>query len=127
MIDALNFRRPAYVPWECRLTRQCAEKLKAYLGGQDYALVTARSADEALAAAKTARPDLVIADAVLGTGNGYDLCAAFRADSALRAVPVHILVSSQNPLDEAAGGGESEPGEGLEPSRSRLQGRALPG
>jgi uroporphyrinogen decarboxylase len=35
MIEALNFRRPGYVPWECRLTQQCAEKLQAHLGGQD--------------------------------------------------------------------------------------------
>jgi len=71
------------------------------LGGQDYALMPARSVDEALAAAKGARPDLIIADAVLGTGSGYDLCAFVKADPALRGVPVHILASNQNPLDEA--------------------------
>jgi CheY-like chemotaxis protein len=71
------------------------------LGGQDYTLLAARSVDEALMTAKGGRPDLVIADAVLGAGNGYDLCAALKADPALRGVPVHILASSQNPLDEA--------------------------
>jgi CheY-like chemotaxis protein len=71
------------------------------LGGQDYTLLTARSVDEALVAAKGGRPDLVIADAVLGAGNGYDLCASLKADPSLRGVPVHILASSQNPLDEA--------------------------
>jgi len=38
MIDALEFRRPAYVPWACRLTLQCAERLKEYLAGQDLDL-----------------------------------------------------------------------------------------
>jgi len=38
------------------------------LGGQDYALLAARSVEEALVAAKGARPDLIIADAVLGNG-----------------------------------------------------------
>ena len=71
------------------------------LGGQDYTLVAARSVDEALVAAKGGRPDLVIADAVLGSGSGYDLCASLKADPALRSVPVHILASSQNPFDEA--------------------------
>ena len=71
------------------------------LGGQDYTLLTARSVDEALVAAKGGRPDLVIADAVLGNGSGYDLCASLKAEPALRAVPVHILASNQNPLDEA--------------------------
>ena len=71
------------------------------LGGEDYTLLTARSVDEAMVAAKGGRPDLVIADAVLGAGNGYDLCASLKADPSLRGVPVHILASSQNPLDEA--------------------------
>ena len=71
------------------------------LGGEDYTLLTARSVDEAVVVAKGGRPDLVIADVVLGAGNGYDLCASLKADPALRGVPVHILSSSQNPLDEA--------------------------
>jgi len=71
------------------------------LGGQDYTLVAARSVDEALVAAKGGRPDLVIVDAVLGNGSGYDLCASLKADPALRSVPVHILASNQNPFDEA--------------------------
>jgi len=71
------------------------------LGGQDYTLLTARSVDEALVSAKGARPDLIIADAVLGSGSGYDLCASVKAEPALYGVPVHILASNQNPLDEA--------------------------
>jgi CheY-like chemotaxis protein len=53
------------------------------LGGQDYTLLTARSVDEALVSAKGARPDLIIADAVLGSGSGYDLCASVKAEPAL--------------------------------------------
>lgn len=71
------------------------------LGGQDYTLLTARSVDEALVAAKGGRPDLIIADAVLGNGSGYDLCTSLKADPVLRGVPVHILASNQNPFDEA--------------------------
>lgn len=71
------------------------------LSGQDYTLVFARSVDEALAAAKAGRPDLVYADSVMGTGSGYDLCAAIKADPGLRGIPVHILTSNQNPYDEA--------------------------
>jgi CheY-like chemotaxis protein len=71
------------------------------LAGQDYTLVFARSVEEALTAAKAGRPDLVYADAVMGAGNGYDLCAAIKTDPAFRGVPVHILDSNQNPYDEA--------------------------
>ena len=71
------------------------------LGGQDYTLLAARSVDEALVTAKGGRPDLIVADAVLGDGSGYDLCTSLKADPVLRGVPVHILASNQNPFDEA--------------------------
>ena len=35
--------------------------------------------------------------------SGYDLCASIKADPALRAVPVLILASSQQPYDDARG------------------------
>ena len=35
VIDALEFRRPAYVPWQIDLTIQCAERLKKHLGIED--------------------------------------------------------------------------------------------
>lgn len=35
VIDALEFRRPAYVPWSIDLTIECAERLRNHLGVQD--------------------------------------------------------------------------------------------
>jgi len=35
VIDALEFRSPAYVPWHVGLTSECAERLKRYLGVED--------------------------------------------------------------------------------------------
>jgi len=35
VLDALAFRRPAYVPWHIRLTVDCAARLKHYLGRED--------------------------------------------------------------------------------------------
>src|SRR6185295_4955826 len=72
-------------------------------GGQDVTLLTARSVEEALSAAKHGRPDLVVADAALGNGSGYDLCASLKADATLRGVPVYILASSHVPYDEGRG------------------------
>jgi CheY-like chemotaxis protein len=71
--------------------------------GSDFTLVSARSVDEAVSAARHGRPDLVIADAVLGGGNGYDLCSTLKADPGLRNVPVVILNSNQSPYDETRG------------------------
>jgi len=72
--------------------------------GSGYELTFAKSVDEALASAKRdGRPDLLLSDVVLGNGSGYDLCAGFKADAALRDIPVYILASSHNPYDDARG------------------------
>jgi CheY-like chemotaxis protein len=72
--------------------------------GSDYELSFAKSVDEALAVAKRdGRPDLVLSDAMLGSGSGYDLCAGLKADADLHDVPVYILASAHNPYDDARG------------------------
>ena len=73
------------------------------LGSEDVAITAARSADEGLTLARQTRPDLVIADASMPGRSGYELCAALKADAALRAIPVYILSSNQQPFDEAKG------------------------
>jgi CheY-like chemotaxis protein len=88
-------------------------------GGQDINLVVARSADEAMTSARHGRPDLVIADASLGSSNGYDLCAALKADPALRSVPVLILNSSHVPYDETRGQRAGAAGSLLKPFESQ--------
>src|SRR5450755_2159178 len=71
--------------------------------GEDFTLTTARSADEGLTLARQTRPDLVIADASMPGRSGYELCASLKADAALRAIPVFILSSAQQPYDDAKG------------------------
>jgi CheY-like chemotaxis protein len=74
------------------------------MDGSGYTLSFARSVDEALSVAKRdGRPDLVLSDAVLGNGSGYDLCAQLKADADLREVPVYILASLQTPYDDTRG------------------------
>src|SRR5882724_9833569 len=73
------------------------------LVGEDFAVTAARSADEGLTLARQTRPDLVIADAAMPGRSGYELCAALKADAALRGIPVYILSSTQRPYDEAKG------------------------
>jgi len=74
-----------------------------FAGADDVTVSGARSADEGLALAQRTHPDLVIADGVMPGRSGYDLCASIKADPALRAVPVLILASSQQPYDDARG------------------------
>ncbi len=75
----------------------------------------ARSADEGLALARQARPDLIVADGAMPGRTGYDLCAQVRADAALRGMPVYILASSQQPYDEARGQGAGADGHFIKP------------
>jgi DNA-binding response OmpR family regulator len=74
-----------------------------FAGADDVTVSGARSADEGLALAKNTHPDLIIADGVMPGRSGYDLCASVKADPALRAVPVFILASTQQPYDAAKG------------------------
>src|SRR6478609_9276157 len=74
-----------------------------FAGSDDVTVSGARSADEGLALAQRTHPDLVIADGVMPGRTGYDLCASIKADPALRAVPVLILASNQQPYDAARG------------------------
>ncbi len=89
-------------------------------GSQDVSLAAARSVDQALSSARQARPDLVIADAALGTGTGYDLCAALKGDAATRDVPVYILASTHVPYDDARGRQVGAAGHLLKPFDSQI-------
>ncbi|HEY6476655.1 MAG TPA: response regulator, partial [Polyangia bacterium] len=83
--------------------------------GEDVIVTAARSADEGLALARQARPDLIVADGAMPGRTGYDLCSQVRADAALRGVPVYILASSQHPYDEARGQGAGVDGYFIKP------------
>ena len=86
--------------------------------GEDVTLVAARSADEGLTIAQRTRPDLVIADGVMPGRSGYDLCHAIKSDPGLRGVPVYILTSLHNPLDEARARQSAADGEFTKPFES---------
>ena len=83
--------------------------------GEDVSIALARSADDGLAQARQARPDLIIADGAMPGRTGYDLCAQVRADAALSGIPVYILASSQQPYDEARGASAGADGHLLKP------------
>jgi CheY-like chemotaxis protein len=86
---------------------------------EDVSLVPARSLDDAVAAARQGRPDLVIADANLGGRTGYELCTAIKSDAGLRGVPVYILASSHSPYDDGKGRGAGVDGHMTKPFESQ--------
>jgi CheY-like chemotaxis protein len=69
--------------------------------GEDVTLVTHDGSESLLARAREVRPSAAIVDVNLGATNGYDVCRALKSDAVLGRMPVLLLFSEQNPLDEA--------------------------
>ncbi len=74
--------------------------MRAYLRrllGDLYQVETAANGQDALAAAQSARPDLVLTDVMMPGLGGFGLLRAFRADALLQDVPVVILSARAGP------------------------------
>jgi len=70
---------------------------------EDFVLVQARSGEEAIRKAKEIQPDLVLLDLVMPDKNGYEVCAALRAELALRTVPIILLTGTFEAFDKEQG------------------------
>jgi twitching motility two-component system response regulator PilG len=62
-----------------------------------YTVVLAENGQTALACAKVYRPDCILLDIMMPELDGYDTCAALKADPELAAIPV-ILISATTDL-----------------------------
>ena len=69
--------------------------------GEDIKVRAVATAQDALAACRKERPDIVLADVALDGHSGYDLCRAIKDE--FRGIPVIVLASKQNPYDPARG------------------------
>ncbi len=67
---------------------------------EDIRLVTENNGDAALARAREIEPDIVLADVSMPGLNGYELCAAIKADSRLAKIPVILLTGTFESYDE---------------------------
>lgn len=76
------------------------------LGRAGYALVSATNGQEALALARSERPDLVLMDVVMPQMNGFEACAALRAAPETAHLPI-ILVTTRSEPEHVEAGYES--------------------
>ena len=67
---------------------------------EDISLLTVDNGDDAIAQARSARPDVVLADVVMPGKNGYEVCEAIKSDPALRHIPVLLLTGTFEAFDE---------------------------
>ncbi len=70
---------------------------------EDFVLVQARSGEEAIRKAKEVRPDLALLDLVMPDKNGYEVCAALRAEPMLRTMPIILLAGTFEAFDKSKG------------------------
>lgn len=75
--------------------------LEITFAGEDYKVVLAESAQQALEKLRSERPTVVLLDAHVGSDSGYDLCQQLKREAP--GVGVLILSSKQQPYDKARG------------------------
>jgi CheY-like chemotaxis protein len=81
-----------------------AELFRAYLAGQPYRLVQARTAPGALRLARELRPDVITLDVLMPTEDGWQILQHLRASAALAEVPVVVCsVIPEQPLAASLG------------------------
>jgi len=74
-------------------TRTLLSLIQVYLMGWQIEFVEAKDGVEGLAKAREHRPALVISDVRMPGMDGFELCAAVRADADLHKTPVVLLTS----------------------------------
>jgi twitching motility two-component system response regulator PilH len=73
------------------------------LSKHGYQCITAETGDEAIAKAKTEKPDLVLMDVVMSGTNGYEATRAIARDDATRHIPVIICTGRNQETDRIWG------------------------
>lgn len=74
-------------------TRTLLSLIQVYLMGWQIEFLEAKDGLEGLDKARTHKPDLVVSDVRMPGMDGFELCAAIRADRELHATPVVLLTS----------------------------------
>jgi twitching motility two-component system response regulator PilH len=81
------------------------KNLEQIVSSAGYQVITAASGKEALAKAKTERPDAILLDVIMPDMNGFQACRAITNDAETRNIPV-ILVSSKGEKTDKVWGEE---------------------
>ena len=75
--------------------------LKTMLGGNGYQVLEATNGAEALALARTNRPDVIISDILMPVMDGFSLCLEWKKDARLKDIPfVFYTATYTDPKDE---------------------------
>jgi adenylate cyclase len=79
------------------------EILQMRLQAQGYEIKTAADGEEALAAVREHRPDLILLDVMMPKLDGIEVCRRLRADPAVPFVPIILVTAKSDTKDVVAG------------------------
>src|SRR5947208_12344033 len=77
--------------------------LMARLGPQGYELTQAADGEEALAAAREQRPDLILLDIMMPKIDGIEVCRQLKADPEMPFMPIILVTAKAGSSDVVAG------------------------
>jgi two-component system cell cycle sensor histidine kinase/response regulator CckA len=80
-----------------------AEQLKHVLEERGHAVTVAANGKQALEAARTRKPALIVSDIVMPEMDGYALCKRLKTEKELKDVPVILMTSLSSPEDVVKG------------------------
>lgn len=84
-------------------TEESLFSLVALLEAEGYRVVSATDGEQALAAARTHRPQLILLDVRMPKLSGFDVTRALKTDPELRYTPI-VLVTAQDGIDDVLEG-----------------------
>lgn len=73
------------------------------LEGGDYDIVEAANGDDALAMARSRKPDLIFLDVMMPGLSGVDVCKALKGDPGMRDIRVVLLTAKAQDADREEG------------------------
>ena len=79
------------------------KKLEQIVSEAGYVVITARSGKEALERAENDQPDAVLLDIIMDDMNGFQVCRAISSGEATRNIPVVLVSSKREQIDQAWG------------------------
>ena len=77
--------------------------LQARLAKHGYEILTASDGEEALAAAREIRPDLILLDIMMPKVDGFEVCRRLKADPSLPFMPIIMVTAKADSRDIVAG------------------------
>jgi len=75
------------------------EFVKIRLEANNYETITAVDGEEAIAAVKKEKPDLIVLDILLPKMNGYEVCTRLKNDPECASIPVLMLTAKAQEND----------------------------